>query len=35
MRERWFHECVDLMRDGAIFMTKRAHQEFMEKTFPF
>ncbi|MGR0116444.1 acyl-CoA thioesterase [Ralstonia pseudosolanacearum] len=37
MRERWFHECIDanMMGGGAIFMTKRAHQEFVEETFPF
>lgn len=36
-RERWFYECIDanLMSGGAVFMTKRAHQEFVEETFPF
>jgi len=36
-RERWFYECVDanLVGGNVIFMTKRAHQEFVEETFPF
>ncbi|KHK55742.1 hypothetical protein PI87_11990 [Ralstonia sp. A12] len=36
-RERWFYECVDanLVGGNVIFITKRAHQEFVEETFPF
>lgn len=38
VRERWFHECIDadlLMSGRVIFVTKLAHQEFVEETFPF
>lgn len=36
-RERWFHECVhnNLLAAGGAFITKRAHQEYVEETFPF
>jgi len=36
-RERWFHECIDnnLLAAGGVFVTKRAHQEYVEETFPF
>ncbi|WP_323120343.1 acyl-CoA thioesterase [Burkholderia alba] len=36
-RERWFHECIhdNLLATGGIFITKRAHQEYVEETFPF
>lgn len=36
-RERWFHECIhgNLMAAGGVFVTKRAHQEYVEETFPF
>jgi acyl-CoA thioesterase FadM len=36
-RERWFHECIDnnLLGAGGSFITKRAHQEYVQETFPF
>jgi len=36
-RERWFHECIhnNLLAAGGIFVTKRAHQEYVQETFPF
>ena len=36
-RERWFHECIhgNLLAAGGTFVTKRAHQEYVEETFPF
>ncbi|WP_454766891.1 acyl-CoA thioesterase [Cupriavidus campinensis] len=36
-RERWFHECIhsNLLAAGGVFVTKRAHQEYVEETFPF
>ncbi|CAG2141975.1 hypothetical protein LMG31506_02568 [Cupriavidus yeoncheonensis] len=36
-RERWFHECIhdNLLATGGVFVTKRAHQEYVEETFPF
>lgn len=36
-RERWFHECIhnDLLGAGGAFVTKRAHQEYVQETFPF
>ncbi|RDH97559.1 acyl-CoA thioesterase [Caldimonas thermodepolymerans] len=36
-RERWFYQCIapDLLRDQGVFITKRAHQEYVHETFPF
>lgn len=36
-RERWFHECIhnNLLASGGVFVTKRAHQEYVQETFPF
>jgi len=36
-RERWFHECIhnNLLAAGGTFVTKRAHQEYVQETFPF
>lgn len=37
VRERWFYECIDaelLVSGCVIFVTKLAHQEFVEETFP-
>ncbi|WCM18725.1 acyl-CoA thioesterase [Paraburkholderia bryophila] len=36
-RERWFFECVDsnLLGANGSFVTKRAHQEYVQETFPF
>jgi enediyne core biosynthesis thioesterase len=36
-RERWFHRCIasDMLQTQGVFITKRAHQEYMHETFPF
>jgi acyl-CoA thioesterase FadM len=36
-RERWFHRCIssDMLQSLGVFVTKRAHQEYMQETFPF
>lgn len=36
-RERWFFECIDnnLLGTGGAFVTKRAHHEYVQETFPF
>lgn len=36
-RERWFHRCIaaDLLQTQGVFITKRAHQDYMHETFPF
>ena len=36
-RERWFYECIDnnLLGGSGTFVTKRAHQEYVQETFPF
>jgi acyl-CoA thioesterase FadM len=36
-RERWFHKCIsaDMLQSLGVFITKRAHQEYMHETFPF
>ncbi len=36
-RERWFHECVsaDMLQSLGVFITKRAHSEYLQETFPF
>lgn len=36
-RERWFYQCIapDLLRSQGVFITKRAHQEYVHETFPF
>lgn len=36
-RERWFHQCVraDMLQQEGVFITKRAHQEYLQETFPF
>ncbi len=36
-RERWFHRCVsaDMLQTQGVFVTKRAHQEYVHETFPF
>lgn len=36
-RERWFHQCIsaDMLQAQGVFITKRAHQEYVQETFPF
>jgi enediyne biosynthesis thioesterase len=36
-RERWFHRCIssDMLQSLGVFITKRAHQEYVHETFPF
>lgn len=36
-RERWFHQCVseDMLQSLGVFITKRAHSEYLQETFPF
>jgi enediyne core biosynthesis thioesterase len=36
-RERWFHRCIsaDMLQNQGVFITKRAHQDYMQETFPF
>ena len=36
-RERWFHECIsaDMLQLKGVFITKRAHTEYLQETFPF
>lgn len=36
-RERWFHQCIqaDMLQKQGVFITKRAHQEYVQETFPF
>ncbi|RYX98274.1 MAG: acyl-CoA thioesterase [Comamonadaceae bacterium] len=36
-RERWFHQCIsaDMLQTTGVFVTKRAHQEYAQETFPF
>lgn len=36
-RERWFHQCIsaDMLQSIGVFVTKRAHQEYVHETFPF
>jgi enediyne core biosynthesis thioesterase len=36
-RERWFHRCIsaDMLQNQGVFITKRAHQEYVQETFPF
>lgn len=36
-RERWFHRCIsaDMLQTQGVFITKRAHQEYVHETFPF
>jgi enediyne biosynthesis thioesterase len=36
-RERWFHRCIsaDMLQTAGVFITKRAHQEYVHETFPF
>lgn len=36
-RERWFFECIsnDMLQDLGVFITKRAHNEFLKEAFPF
>ena len=36
-RERWFHQCfpIDMLRMPGFFMTKRAHTEYLQETYPF
>jgi enediyne core biosynthesis thioesterase len=36
-RERWFHKCIsaDMLQSQGVFITKRAHQEYLHETFPF
>lgn len=36
-RERWFHQCIsaDMLQSVGVFITKRAHQEYVQETFPF
>lgn len=36
-RERWFHQCIseDMLQSQGVFITKRAHTEYLHETFPF
>jgi enediyne core biosynthesis thioesterase len=36
-RERWFHRCIssDMLQTQGVFITKRAHQDYLHETFPF
>lgn len=36
-RERWFHQCIsaDMLQSQGVFITKCAHQEYVQETFPF
>lgn len=36
-RERWFHQCIsaDMLQSKGVFITKRAHTEYVHETFPF
>lgn len=36
-RERWFHQCIqeDMLQGVGVFVTKSAHQEFLQETFAF
>ena len=37
VRERWFFECIsnDMLQDQGVFITKRAHNEYLKEAFPF
>lgn len=37
VRERWFFECIsnDMLQDLGVFITKRAHNEYLKEAFPF
>jgi acyl-CoA thioesterase FadM len=36
-RERWFHQCIsaDMLQSLGVFITKRAHTEYLHETYPF
>lgn len=36
-REKWFYSCIskDMLKNLGVFVTKEAHQEYLEETFPF
>jgi len=36
-REQWFHQCIcgDMLQSKGVFITKFAHQEYEQETFPF
>lgn len=36
-RERWFFECIsnDMLQDLGVFITKKAHNEYLKEAFPF
>jgi enediyne core biosynthesis thioesterase len=36
-RERWFHRCIsaDMLQTQGVFITKCAHQNYLQETFPF
>jgi acyl-CoA thioesterase FadM len=36
-RERWFHQCIsqDMLQTQGVFITKRAHTEYLHETYPF
>ena len=36
-RERWFHQCIsaDMLQSLGVFITKRAHTEYLQETYPF
>ncbi len=36
-RERWFHQCIaaDFLQGQGAFVTKQAHQDYVQETFPF
>lgn len=36
-REQWFFQCIakDMLQSQGVFITKFAHQEYLQETFPF
>lgn len=36
-REQWFFQCIakDMLQTQGVFITKYAHQEYLQETFPF
>lgn len=36
-REQWFHQCIssDMLQTQGVFITKCAHQDYVQETFPF
>ena len=37
VRERWFYECIspDMLAPLGVFITKKAHNEYLKEAFPF